>query len=500
MRKKLRSILALVLVAATLSSFALADSASDYEIDSRGAITDYNGDFGDLVLPDGAKLIAEPSPFAGEDAVTSVTASDTMDVIGIGAFENCRNLKTVTLGVNIQGVGVDTFKGCSSLESLYITGTKISGIRRDAFLGCNSLTDVYFAGTEEQWNELEIQDGNDAVLEAEIHFNYRYIEIPTVSTAQEAADFLYELGLFQGTAENADGTPVFELERTPTRFEAITMLVRLLGAEDEALSGSWSTPFTDLAEWAAPYVGYAYAKGLTDGTSETTYGGGDSVNATQFLTFVLRALGYESGEDFQWDAAWQLTDALEITDGQFGAGSGFTRGDVAFTSVRALDTELKAGGETLLESISGKLTLPERPAEEPETPEEPEEETPSETETPSEPDYASYARRTFARVKARYYNATPNFARYQAYTNADGDRCVLVVVSYTIISNYTQTDLYNLDTGAVITNPTSYYQQLANRSYGANKIYYMDLYGEVLQQYMAALRSGVQVGPELLVA
>ena len=77
-------------------------------------------------------------------------------------------------------------------------------------------------------------------------------------------------GSLQGTAENADGTPVFELERTPTRFEAITMLVRLLGAEDEALSGSWSTPFTDLTEWARAYVGYAYAKGLTDGTSETT--------------------------------------------------------------------------------------------------------------------------------------------------------------------------------------------------------------------------------------
>ena len=76
---------------------------------------------------------------------------------------------------------------------------------------------------------------------------------------------------------------------------------------------------------------------------------------------------------------------------------------------------------------------------------------------------------------------------------------MLVVVSYTIISNYTQTDLYNLDTGAVITNPTSYYQQLANRSYGANKIYYMDLYGEVLQQYMAALRSGVcRSGPSCL--
>ena len=126
--------------------------------------------------------------------------------------------------------------------------------------------------------------------------------------ASEAANALYELGLFQGTAENADGTPVFDLDRAPTRAEAVTMLVRLLGGEDAALAGDWDTPFTDVPEWAEPYVGYAYSKGLTDGTGETAFGSDASVTAAQYITFVLRALGDESGADFEWDRAWELSD------------------------------------------------------------------------------------------------------------------------------------------------------------------------------------------------
>ena len=52
-----------------------------------------------------------------------------------------------------------------------------------------------------------------------------------IKTAQQAADYLYSLGLFRGTGSNPDGSPVYELERTPTRFESVAMLVRLLGAE-----------------------------------------------------------------------------------------------------------------------------------------------------------------------------------------------------------------------------------------------------------------------------
>ena len=114
--------------------------------------------------------------------------------------------------------------------------------------------------------------------------------------AQSAADRLYGLGLFRGTGVAADGSPIYELERVPNRNEAVTMLVRLLGAEDEALSGDWETPFTDLADWAAPYVGYAYENGLTTGVSSTAFGGDAPVTGAQYVTLVLRALGYSDRE------------------------------------------------------------------------------------------------------------------------------------------------------------------------------------------------------------
>lgn len=135
------------------------------------------------------------------------------------------------------------------------------------------------------------------------------------SEAQEAAQTLHELGLFKGTGTDAAGKPVFDLNRAPTRAEAVMMLVRQLGKEAEALAGSWEIPFTDVADWAKPYVGHAYANGLTTGVSETSFGGNQAVTAAQFLTFVLRALGYESGKDFSWDSAWTLTDTLGMTSG-----------------------------------------------------------------------------------------------------------------------------------------------------------------------------------------
>ena len=80
---------------------------------------------------------------------------------------------------------------------------------------------------------------------------------PTVFAENEeaaaAADTLHALGLFQGKGTNPDGTPIYDLDSAPTRNEAVTMLVRLLGKEGEAKSGTWQTPFTDVADWARPY-------------------------------------------------------------------------------------------------------------------------------------------------------------------------------------------------------------------------------------------------------
>ncbi len=167
--------------------------------------------------------------------------------------------------------------------------------------------------------------------------------------AQEAAELLYELGLFSGTGTDENGDPIFELDRAPTRHEAITMLVRLLGKEPEALAGVWELPFTDVSAWAKPYVGYAYTNKLTSGTSATTFSGNNTVSAAQYITFVLRALGYNSESDFRWNSSWELSDRLGITDGRYNASTeNFTRGDVAVISASALYATLKDSEKTLL--------------------------------------------------------------------------------------------------------------------------------------------------------
>ena len=115
------------------------------------------------------------------------------------------------------------------------------------------------------------------------------------------ANALKTLGLLRGAGTNADGTTDFALGRQATRAEALTMLIRLLGKETEALEGTWQHPFTDVDAWAEPYVGYAYSTGLTKGISATQFGTG-YVTFQQYMTFLMRALGYTDA-----DAEWSGT-------------------------------------------------------------------------------------------------------------------------------------------------------------------------------------------------
>ncbi|MFQ7241645.1 S-layer homology domain-containing protein, partial [Agathobaculum sp.] len=106
------------------------------------------------------------------------------------------------------------------------------------------------------------------------------------------AQMLCDLGLFRGT-ENG-----FELEKPMTRAEAAAMLTRFLGAEQEALAGEWEHPFTDVPQWAEPYVGWLYESGLTKGVSGTVYGAGEDVTCGQYCTFLARASTDEDYYDF----------------------------------------------------------------------------------------------------------------------------------------------------------------------------------------------------------
>ena len=172
----------------------------------------------------------------------------------------------------------------------------------------------------------------------------------TAETA--AAERLKAYGLFQGVGTNSDGSPNFDLGRAPSRVEALVMLIRLLGRENEAKSGSWAHPFTDVPEWADKYVGYAFVNKLTNGISPTEFGTG-TASCQVYLTFVLRSLGYRDagGADFTWDKPEPLALSAGIMPEGLHAEN-FLRADVVLISDSALSAKLKDSGDTLLDKLT----------------------------------------------------------------------------------------------------------------------------------------------------
>ncbi len=183
-----------------------------------------------------------------------------------------------------------------------------------------------------------------------------YTSAATLSQTS-AAELLYSYGLFKGVGTNADGTPNFDLDRAPTRQEATVILIRLLGKEAVALSGTWKKPFFDVDSWAESYIAYAYQNGLSNGISAIEFGSQNTVTAEMYITFLLRALGYsDANGDFVWNNPYPLSDSIGLTNGNI-YNSLFTRGDVCELSYKALECFIKNSGNTLYEylKLSGAI-------------------------------------------------------------------------------------------------------------------------------------------------
>lgn len=183
-------------------------------------------------------------------------------------------------------------------------------------------------------------------------------------TAHEAnAVALKKLGLFMGVSDTD-----FDLERAPTRLEALVMLIRVLGKEEASLQGKRQHPFTDVPVWdgdkANKYVGYAYVNKLTNGMDEAAGIFGSYTNATaqMYLTFVLRALGYtdKDGADFTYADPFTLAKEVGILNDTINTEE-FWRADVAAVSYLALEAKLKGTEITLADKLieAGVFTMEE---------------------------------------------------------------------------------------------------------------------------------------------
>ena len=92
---------------------------------------------------------------------------DNVTSIGESAFYNCKYLNNVVIGNGISVIQKDTFIWCIRLTNITLT-ENIERIDSYAFYGCESLSNVNYGGTQEQWNQIDIRNDNDCLLNANI--------------------------------------------------------------------------------------------------------------------------------------------------------------------------------------------------------------------------------------------------------------------------------------------------------------------------------------------
>ncbi len=174
---------------------------------------------------------------------------------------------------------------------------------------------------------------------------------------EEDAVLLKDLGLFKGTDKG------FELDRPPTRLEALVMLIRLLGQEQDALNETAGMPFNDVPDWGTSYVAYAYKNGLTMGMNDKEFGSTHQASEQMFVTFVLRSLGYEDendgSKDFTYEKAVEKAkdtgllseDYLIVQTGEF------MRDGCVAISKQALKTTMKNKTDYLIDELIQKKAV-----------------------------------------------------------------------------------------------------------------------------------------------
>ena len=73
-----------------------------------------------------------------------------------------------TLPANTKMIDDEAFSGCGWMKTVTIPAG-VTRIGNNAFSGCINLDDVYYGGTQEQWGQITIGTGNDALTQATLH-------------------------------------------------------------------------------------------------------------------------------------------------------------------------------------------------------------------------------------------------------------------------------------------------------------------------------------------
>ena len=158
-----------------------------------------------------------------------------------------------------------------------------------------------------------------------------------IREAKECADALYDFGLFKGTDKG------YELEKSLTREESATILVRLLGEEEKVNADDFDEVFVDVDKdrWSYAYVMYCYKHNITKGTGADTFSPDVQIDANQFITLMMRLLGYtEVNPDTALEKSVEYKLLPEEKIDELTTKKVFTRSDMVQIVYNSLKTQM----------------------------------------------------------------------------------------------------------------------------------------------------------------
>ncbi len=138
-----------------------------------------------------------------------------------------------------------------------------------------------------------------------------------------------------------------ELKKELTRDVGVTMILKSLGYEEaDATAAIKDTPFKDVEGWAKGWVALAFKLGITNGVTTTKFDPNGKLPEVQFVTFQLRALGYQIN-------SLENTPGLAIVVGLAQSGDDlsaktYTKGDASEVMFRALSAKVQGASDMML--------------------------------------------------------------------------------------------------------------------------------------------------------
>lgn len=181
-----------------LTSVVIPDSITEIE----GAAFANCKNLKSIIIPDSVTAIGT-SIFWGSTALTNVTLSKKLTKIPESAFWGCTALTEITIPDGVTQIIFLSFHDCTNLKSVTIPES-VTLICFGSFWNCESLTDVYYTGSQKGWKAIPIDNYNEWLTSATIHFAKDDWETPDPTEPEVPKEVETEQGLLLRLSDSGD--------------------------------------------------------------------------------------------------------------------------------------------------------------------------------------------------------------------------------------------------------------------------------------------------------